>query len=364
MKKYVLIAIAILFNSFYSFAQPGVKHILLEEFSTAPCGFCPEGDIFAQDIIDNHPEVIWVTHHAGFGTDSMTIPASSAIAGAFTTFAPGACLDRGDYPIPVYTIAPYIAVSRQKWDSIVVAHLNDPPVVDVLISNNYNPTTRKLDVSVDVNFLATPAPGDLRLNLFLVEDSIVGFGNGYDQTNYFNTTQSSPFYNLGDPMVGYVHKHVVRYSHTGSWGVAGSIPNNPVTGNTFTEVFNNIDILNKWKDQDLTIVAFLSYYNNDAHLRQVLNSNEVPLNFSTGIADHAISSAVAVYPNPASDLITFENTLKNEQQLIEVYNSQGQVINTFTMQAHQTKRFSITDMENGVYYYKTHGATGKIVVLH
>src|SRR5207302_40583 len=107
----------------------------LEEFSTAPCGFCPDGDLVAAALIKSYPKVIWVTHHAGFGTDSMTVPQSVTLANAFTTFAPGAAIDRGYYNIPVYSYPNLIAVSRQKWDSICVAHLNDAPAVNLGITN-------------------------------------------------------------------------------------------------------------------------------------------------------------------------------------------------------------------------------------
>src|SRR6185503_15550568 len=145
MKNILLIIAIILVLTGRNFGQPGIKHILLEEFSTAPCGFCPDGDLVAAQLIIDHPAVIWLTHHAGFGVDSMTVPESVTIANTFTTFAPGATIDRGDYPIPVYTMPPYIAISRQKWDSVCVAHLNDPPVVDILITNQYDSVTRLLN---------------------------------------------------------------------------------------------------------------------------------------------------------------------------------------------------------------------------
>jgi hypothetical protein len=94
-------------------AQSGERHVLLEEFSTAVCGFCPDGTLMAKQLVHDHPSVIWVTHHAGFGTDSMTTPEGRSIAGAFTNFAPSACIDRGEYPVHV---SPYIEeYGKMKW---------------------------------------------------------------------------------------------------------------------------------------------------------------------------------------------------------------------------------------------------------
>ena len=167
-----IVAIVLLSNTLH--AQAPVKRILLEEFSTAPCGFCPDGDLIAAQLVKDHPQIIWMTHHAGFGTDSMTVNESKSIAGAFTTFAPGATIDRGDYPIPVYTTPPYIAVSRQKWDSVCTAHFNDTAFIDLQLTNNFDAVQRTLTTSIQGTFSDTPLPGDLRLNLFLVEDSVVG----------------------------------------------------------------------------------------------------------------------------------------------------------------------------------------------
>ncbi|MBN1446462.1 MAG: hypothetical protein JXA28_00925 [Bacteroidetes bacterium] len=55
-------------------AQVIERRILTEEFSTARCGFCPDGSLIDANIVRDHPSVIWVTHHAGFGVDSMTTP--------------------------------------------------------------------------------------------------------------------------------------------------------------------------------------------------------------------------------------------------------------------------------------------------
>jgi outer membrane protein Omp28/type IX secretion system substrate protein len=371
MKKILLIVSFIFVLTSKNFGQAGVKHILLEEFSTAPCGFCPDGDLVAAQLIIDHPQVIWLTHHAGFGVDSMTVPESVTIANAFTQFAPGAAIDRGDYPIPVYTMPPYIAISRQKWDSVCVAHLNDPPVVDVFITNQYDSVTRLLNCTVDATFLTAPATGDLRLNLFLVEDSVVGFGQGYDQTNYYNTTLGHPYYGAGDPIVGYVHHHTVRKVQTGAWGMTGVIPNSPLAGSTYSHTFTNIPILSAWKDDDIDVIAFVSYYDTSANLRQVINSNQKKLTDATTnvITINHSASQILVYPNPASGQVYVSRigTPGSESKIMitdfsgkEVLSGQLQQNNSII----ETKNIS-----NGIYFYKVLSENGivgqgKIAIVH
>jgi len=373
MKKYLLILASLFLCAKLSVSQ-AVKHILLEEFSTAPCGFCPDGDLVAAQLIIDHPTVIWLTHHAGFGVDSMTVPESVPIANAFTTFAPGACIDRGDYPIPVYTMPPYIAISRQKWDSVVVAHLNDPPVVDVSLTNNFDPVTRLFSCTVDANFITSPPTGDLRLNLFLMEDSVVGFGPGYDQTNYYNTTVGHPYYGAGNPIVGYVHHHVLRKVVTGTWGMTGVIPNSPVQGTTYSHTFTNIPIPSTWKEADMDVIAFVSYYNASANLRQVVNAgHKVLLDSSqtTGLSPTlSKGERIMLYPNPASVRILIYADLENENNKFTLTDFTGKIIEATELEkGKRNYLLNVESLPNGIYFYRFISRneilkSGKLAVIH
>ncbi len=352
-------------------AQQPVKRILLEEFSTAPCGFCPDGDLIAAQIVASQPSVIWVTHHAGFGTDSMTVPESVPVAGAFTTFAPGACIDRGDYPIPVYTIPPYIAVSRQKWDSIVGAHLNDPPVVDIGLVNAYDSVTRLLDCTVTMQFIDAPPPGDIRVNLWLMEDSVVGIGPGYDQTNYYNTSVGHPFYGAGDPIVGYVHHHVLRKVATGAWGLAGIIPSAPAAGSQFVQGFTGLAIPPGWKDDDMQVIAFVSYYNASASQRPVINAQMKALkNYAaTHTGEPSGPVAVTVSPNPSSGSLSFSGDPGIDDRTVSLFGLQGQVVlQAVWLAGDPVLRLSTEALENGLYVYRVVSpgvsAGGTVAVMH
>lgn len=56
-----------------------------------------------------------------------------------------------------------------------------------------------------------------------MEDSVVGYGHGYDRKNYFNTTVGHPCYGAGDTIIGYMRHHVLRKVLTGAWGLTGVI---------------------------------------------------------------------------------------------------------------------------------------------
>jgi len=347
--------------------QAQQRHILLEEFSTAPCGFCPEGDLIAEQLVRDHPSIIWVTHHAGFGVDSLTVPESKSIAGAFTTFAPGACIDRGDHPIPVYTMQPYIAVSRQKWDSVCTAHLADPIEADVSIINTFSPATRTFACAVTTTFLTNVSPGDIRINLYIVEDSVVGFGFGFDQTNYFNGTPGHKFYRQGDPIVGYAHTRVIRAIPSGSWGLGGIIPSAPQPGVPYEHTFYSISIPSRWKEEALDVVAFVSYYDTDAKRRQVIHSNSKRLLDGTTLAQGVIPSPcmyhLDVFPTLVNKSVALQCSVSNGNSgVILITDHLGRSHYTIPVQAGvTTESVSVRDFPTGIYFCRMTTSRGEAV---
>jgi hypothetical protein len=341
------------------------KRILLEEFSTAPCGFCPDGDIVAAQLVAKYPQIIWVTHHAGFGVDSLTVNESKYIANAFTNFAPGAAIDRGDYPIPVYTNnPPYIAVSRQKWDSVCTAHLNDTAFVNLQLEHSFNAATRMFTCTVSGRFDRAPRPGDLRLQLYLVEDSVVGIGSGFDQKNYYNGTPGHPCYQKGDPIVGYVHHRVIRAIPTGNWGMAGIVSSAPASGTTFSHTFSNLSIPARWKERDMDVIAFVSYMDTSALRRKVLNSTTKPLlDGTTSVQPVAVAGVFETYPNPAFDRVNFRVESRSE---LTVVDRLGRIAMQSRLEP-GINALPVRQLPAGVYFYRIstenlHSYTGRMIV--
>ncbi len=358
-------------------AQTGERNILLEEFSTAQCGFCPDGDVIAARIVRDHPSVIWVTHHAGFGIDSMTAPFSNTIAGAFVNFAPSGVIDRVAYPKHV---APYenLGNMRSKWDSVIVAHLGDEQYASLHITSTYHAGSARLECNVDVAFSTVPPAGDLRVNLFIVEDSIIGLGRGYDQTNYYNSTAGHPFRGAGDPIIGYAHHRVVSAIPTGAWGAAGIIPSTPVPGQIYSYSWSG-DLAAIWDASNLgrhdviTLVAFVSYYNDDFKQRQVVHAAEAKItdiNLDADTPPSADAPAVAAWPNPASDHVVFAaSPAGGRTGVLTVTDFAGRAITRYDVSPEQGRFvLPVARFSNGMYFYRLtsgmHSAAGKFLVLH
>jgi hypothetical protein len=345
------------------FSQHPVKKVLLEEFSTAPCGFCPEGGIIAEELLHKYPNIYTFTHHAGFGTDSMTIPESKTIAAKYTTFAPAAVIDRGNYPIPVFTKEGFIGVSRQKWDSVVAVRLNDPAEVIVKIDKiNLDEQNRMLSVDVSAQFLLSKSEeNDYRVNVLIIEDSVSGVGKGWDQKNYFNNEPKYPdLYHKGDSIVGFQHRHVVRAMPTGAWGLAGIIPSIPESGTTYKYSLENFNLPAIWKIKDLSVLVFVSHFNTDYFKHKIYNTDGESLAGYmkldvTGQAQ-ANEEEFGIYPNPAGSLtyIRFGFAYPTSAK-IELYSAAGEKIRNIAETGIYTDNpvyFYTSDLAQGVYFVK------------
>ena len=323
----------------------GDKHVLIEEFSTAACGYCPDGHTYLNDILANYPNAIGVSHHAGYGTDSMTIQAHIDYASVFASGAPTAAIDRGEN----------IGLSRSVWEQTTIDELAKWTPCNVSISGNYNNTTRALSADVDVDFTDYAVNGDLRITLFIVEDSVVGTGSGYDQTNYYNSTSGSPYYGLGNPIVGYVHRHVVREVLPTStiWGVSGTIISSPQPSDHYTYNFTST-ISPYWNESHIELVAFVSYYNSNSTKRDILNVMDkkmTDLAVSTNeISDN--SKISNIYPNPTNNNTYLDvNLNKQSNVIINVKNLLGKNVYTYNnlISGNNHIMLETSDLANGVY---------------
>ncbi|HIO72090.1 MAG TPA: Omp28-related outer membrane protein, partial [Flavobacteriales bacterium] len=197
------------------------RQVLIEEFTGAWCGYCPDGHTKSDNLMNTYPNVSAVMIHAGTATDAMKFTESLDIAAEFSaTSFPGAMIDRVLFD--GFDKVPHTR-SNSNWENHTAERVNAYSPVDVSISKSYNSATRVIDATVTADFVDYAA-GDIRINLFVVEDNVTGTGSGYDQANYLNTTPGSPFEGLGNPIVGYNHRHVLRAVPSGVPGTSGVIP--------------------------------------------------------------------------------------------------------------------------------------------
>lgn len=348
----------------------GTKKVLLEEFTTAPCQFCPDGAVIVDNILATIPEAIAVGIHAGFGTDAMTIPAHSAYAAVFAPGAPTATIDR-----VLFDGETDVAISRGNngWVNAVNAQKALPTPVDVDIQAVSTSGT-SVDVTVDVDFKDYVLDAQsLRVTLFVVEDSVTGTGSGYNQVNFYNTQAGHPYAGKGDPIVGFVHKHVVRSVPTGTWGDATYFGTTPTLNSNYTKTYN-VSLNSAWKSKDISFVAFVNYYTPNASLDEyvILNAEEKTLDELVGINENEIiAEKMQVSPNPANNYtnLTFE-LIEDQNVVIDILDINGKVINSLDYgtlnKGKQLISLNTSTLAKGFYFINLKAAnqniTSKLVI--
>ena len=168
--------------------------LLVEDFTGAWCGYCPRIAYKLEEAVHANPNIVPVAVHSG---DRMEFALVSPFMNKYSiTSFPTALLNRSE-----------------KWNESPIGlnnKLGESSVVGLSISSEKN--GEKLDVTIKVGF-ATTIVKPLKLVVVLTEDGI-----HEDQRNYMNSDDSSPWSGAGDPIIDYVHNHVLRVGLTDIFG--------------------------------------------------------------------------------------------------------------------------------------------------
>ncbi|MDH7514815.1 MAG: Omp28-related outer membrane protein [Bacteroidota bacterium] len=306
--------------------KSGEKHVLVEEFTGTWCGWCPDGSLQMQAIQSAVRQAVLVAIHAG-GVDSMIAPEGANLASAFTPSYPQAMVDRVQFPgqskVPINR-------SGNAWLSRTLERMQAATPVTVGIAPAYDPATRKVTVDVTVRFEDYVPPGeDLRLHVFIVEDRVVGTGPGWDQTNYYSNNScfpTHPYYGESNPIVGFMHRHVLRASLTGVWGIPLQQEYSP--GSTRTERFTKV-LQRAWKEQDIVFVAFVGRHDSAITQRSVLNAAKAPLLVGTFVESSTPYSFQTgeIFPNPSHGTVFLPIETGSETRVrVEIFDAIGRLV--------------------------------------
>lgn len=354
MKKLIL-PIFLVFAFFQITEAQVPKKVLIEKYTSAGCGNCPDGTARLINITANNPDLIWVSMHAGWINDAFGDATQDSIAAAFTDSAPKASINRIKFNNEIT-----VATVRNNWNAHVTNELATTSNVDVQISGNYNPTTRLVEIQVTSTFQnAITANGTYRVNLYVVEDSVVGSGSGYNQANYFNNTSGHYYQNAGNPILNYPHRHVVRAVPSAAWGTKFVIPPTPAQGGSYTA--NYIYTLPaNFDPSKVRFVGFVTdHHDIQPEQRPVLNANQTHLNDFNIVTNtkelNTFVNQFRIQPNPAIDFVNVK-VESNEDQLVNlsITNTVGQeVFSNATQQLNTGDNIIPLDIQHlttGIYF--------------
>lgn len=327
------------------------KYVLVEELTGAWCGECPDGAATMDELKTSFPTACLVSIHGGSDPDAMKITEGTAITNSFGAGYADAMFDRvyfdGETKLPVQ--------DRDDWPLRTQQQLNSESPVSLNIVPSFNYTTRHLNVTVNASFVDYAEPGDIRINVYVVEDGVTGSGTGYDQVNDYNGESGHPYAGAGNPITGFVHNRVLRRVMSVNWGTPSIIPTNPGPGGNYSYSYT-WTIPSAMNQGKMKVIAFLGYYDPSIYKRRVLNAAKVNV-LTTGIDENEVFGDVSVYPNPANGLGYVQvNFAKSTKAAFEVYTLEGRLVDViregyFTQGNHVTY-FDASNYSSGMYMIK------------
>lgn len=325
---------------------------LLEHFTTAQCSGCPSATTQIKSWLNSRPDVIWLSHHAGYYTDGLTISANTTLLTFYndggSTYTPAIMLDRrwlapdGD-PGPVFSVGNGVPTLLDQVR-------NDPAFVTVNFSDvNYNTSTRDLTFTVYGEFANTISANSLRLSLYVREDNL----------------KTTPGQSGSSAGINYIHNNVMRATVSNVWGESNVITSG-TEGSTYSKTFT-YTIPSNFKLDDLSFIAFVSKYNSSVNERDVLNAKAVSFNDllagnfpideveepedpenpedPVGIFDKSTENGgVILFPNPVNDALYLLSD-KNIQE-VEILNINGQLISRLN---YSHTSISTSHLSAGIY---------------
>ena len=223
-----------------------VRKVLLEDYTGQKCPNCPEAAEVANSLIQTYGEqvVVIAVHSGNFAVPDATFTADfrtpegtelNDFFGIYQFGYPMGMVNRTDYNgFPV--------VIKDDWETAVGEQLELDPLAAIKITTSYNAGTRKLDCTLETEFLVD-LDGTYSICAYIIESGIV-----------------SPQQTETGVVQDYVHNHMLRGSMNGTWGDAVGTDGLAIGG---TKVTNNctLTLPSEWNAENCAIVAFV--YNDE-----------------------------------------------------------------------------------------------------
>lgn len=173
------------------------RKVVLEDYTGTWCGYCPSLDAAINEVALLTNDITVVAIH---NNDDLALTIEPTIREEFGVFGfPSGRINRTTH-----------------WGSA----LNFPTSAVTDLAGNTSPIAISINSQVSGNTLLTKIHvaseediQDKKLVVYLLEDGIIR-----DQTNYFNNDATSPYFGLGDPILGFELNHVLRATLSDAFG--------------------------------------------------------------------------------------------------------------------------------------------------
>ena len=230
------------------------RKVVIEDYTGTWCGFCPIITAAIEEVHAVTEDIAVIAiHKTGSGDpDLLNFPQVDELRDAFgVTSYPTGKINR-----TTNWLSPY-----NPEDVLLMAGTDTNLAIAV---NSELSDANELVVEVDVVYKDGSMPGD-KLVVYLLESGVV-----QDQVNYFNNDQTSPYYQLGNPIPGFVHNDGLRNSLT---NLTGDEISGVEALKTYTRTFS-LMVPENYNNENLSIVAMVVSSDNSARNAQFAEVGE------------------------------------------------------------------------------------------
>lgn len=258
-----------------------VKKVLIEEFTTEPCGNCPRVAGYLSSVLhmDQYKDrAVAVCHHSGYKTDWLTKSCDEKLAAFFGVgYAPAMMFDRQ----PLWGGDLHGCPELNDIKNGIDICAENPAHVSINISANYDEETRKLNVTVSGKRDELPAQNPC-ITVYLLENDVPAVNQTSGGSNF-------------------KHQHVIR-AYNSDFG-------EPLIwdGNQY-EYQVTFDVSDLWVTANMQIAAFVANHDSGNKKNCTVDNAEIT-GFPQGQVDgvRALSSADAV----RTEYFTFDGQRAN-----------------------------------------------------
>jgi thiol-disulfide isomerase/thioredoxin len=220
------------------------KNVLVEQYTGTWCGYCTRAIAQIDNLYSLNKKIVHIALHLN---DQMSFSMNSTL---FSSFG--------------FTGVPTVHTDRSAtWNGNTAAITEMQRPADAGLAISVTGSGSSINVNVQVKF-GTNFPNGVALTVYMLEDGIVA-----NQSNYYNTDSSHPFYGKGNPVPNFVHNNVLVKIGTDMFGDLIDLSQIGV-GKTYSRsfTFSNISSV---KFSKLKVVAFIAH-NGGSKQKQVINS--------------------------------------------------------------------------------------------
>lgn len=219
-----------------------MKNVLLMEFTGHTCKSCPKAHKTIDQLENIYVgRIIPVAFHTGYFARTLS---GEKFTTDFRTSQGAEMESHFEFAVFPIGLVGNLDKARQSsyssWPAEADAYMNIESKVDVSTISSYDESTKDIDVKVNLKN-KTSLEGEIRLAVYLVEDSIVSWQKDEDQ----------------DPIdvKDYVHNHVFRTSAGSVWGEGLSEAD--CTATTNVQIRKSIIMDPLWVPENCIVIAYL-----------------------------------------------------------------------------------------------------------